>query len=216
MMIVDLKLKRTVYIVSIVSGPIFSLFIVYFMAYLVSLPPDLDKGQTTDSAIDFIRHLNKQQTFHRKRILPKKPPKAKVPPEIPKLQAKDSVKLSGKAMRSMKVPSIDAMALGIGALASGVGEGAGDREVIPIVESDPIYPIRARLKRIEGFVLVQFDVDEKGEVENVVILDSRPRKVFDAVTTRAVYRWKYRPKIVNGKPVYSRGLKRQIDFKITE
>ncbi|WP_315981525.1 energy transducer TonB [Aliamphritea spongicola] len=65
----------------------------------------------------------------------------------------------------------------------------------PEIRGEPSYPSRARRRRIEGYVLVEFVVDANGNIvtDSYKVLESKPKKVFDKVVRRAVLRWRYAP-----------------------
>lgn len=63
-----------------------------------------------------------------------------------------------------------------------------------------------------GYVQLKFDVDTTGNTENIQVIESQPEGVFDEAAVRALSKWKYNPKITNGKPVKQLGLKVQLDF----
>lgn len=74
------------------------------------------------------------------------------------------------------------------------------RELTPLVRIPPEYPMSARGRRLEGYVILRFTVTETGSVANPEVLRSEPPGVFDRAASRAVLRWKYQPQIVDGKP----------------
>ena len=74
------------------------------------------------------------------------------------------------------------------------------RELTPLVRIPPEYPMSARSKLTEGYVILRFVVTETGSVANPEVLRSEPPGVFDRAATRAVLRWKYQPQIVDGQP----------------
>jgi TonB family protein len=53
-------------------------------------------------------------------------------------------------------------------------------------------------KAPQGYVIVQFDVDEQGQTRNVEVVKSEPVGFKDDAVARAVRRWRYRPFIVDG------------------
>jgi TonB family protein len=65
----------------------------------------------------------------------------------------------------------------------------------------PEYPDRALTDRISGSVTVQYVVDKQGRTENVKVVESVPKGVFDSAATDAIRRWRYRPAEYNGQPV---------------
>ena len=74
-------------------------------------------------------------------------------------------------------------------------------EVKPIVRVVPIYPTEMLKKKQEGWVRVKFDINKKGWVEDPIVVDSHPRKVFDREAIRAILKFKFKPKMIDGKPV---------------
>ncbi len=74
------------------------------------------------------------------------------------------------------------------------------RQLTPLVRIPPEYPMSARGKKIEGYVILRFTVTETGSVADPEVLRSEPPGVFDRAATRAVRRWKYQPQIVDGQP----------------
>ena len=79
-----------------------------------------------------------------------------------------------------------------------------ETDVIPTYRSKPKYPPRALRAGIKGVVTVEFTITTKGTVTDPVIIKSDPPKIFDKAVLRAIKRWKFKPKIVNGKPVTRR------------
>lgn len=74
------------------------------------------------------------------------------------------------------------------------------RQLTPLVRFPAEYPMSARAKQIEGYVLVRFTVTETGSVADPEVLRAEPAGVFDRAARRAVMRWKYQPQMVDGKP----------------
>jgi protein TonB len=53
-------------------------------------------------------------------------------------------------------------------------------------------------------VEVEFTVDALGAVTDVAVVASEPHGVFDSAASEAVAAWRYRPRVVNGRPVAQR------------
>jgi TonB family protein len=53
-------------------------------------------------------------------------------------------------------------------------------------------------KAPQGYVVVQFDVDEQGQTRNVQVVKSEPQGFKDDAVARAVRRWRYRPFMLDG------------------
>jgi protein TonB len=78
------------------------------------------------------------------------------------------------------------------------------RDLEAIATPDPAYPPEAFRARVEGWVEVEFTVDAQGAATDVAVVASEPRGVFDAAASEAVAAWRYRPRVVNGRPTAQR------------
>lgn len=97
------------------------------------------------------------------------------------------------------------------------GSGDGDATSTPYYKIKPKYPREALLEGKEGWVLLQIDITEEGEVENVEVLDGENTKTFQYEARRAVGKWKYRPTLnAEGKAVRVNGHKVKVEFKLSE
>lgn len=75
------------------------------------------------------------------------------------------------------------------------------------------YPQRALRQRIEGWVELTFTVTANGDVSDIKVIDSQPRREFDREATRALSQWKFKPRIANGKPVAA-SARQRLEFKL--
>ena len=89
-------------------------------------------------------------------------------------------------------------------------------EALPIVKVAPAYPDQAVQEQIEGHVLLEFVVTETGGVRDAVVVESEPRGVFDQAALDAVAKFKYKPKIVDGKPVAIPGVRNRFSFEFED
>ncbi len=70
---------------------------------------------------------------------------------------------------------------------------AGGSEVMPVKRIEPVYPQKAVDKKLEGSVVLKFDITPQGDVENVSVIKATPKKVFDKSAKIALRQWKYKP-----------------------
>ena len=82
-----------------------------------------------------------------------------------------------------------------------------------IIQVAPSFPQACASKNVEGVVIVEFDVTPEGAVSNIRILSS-PDRCFERAVRRAVAKWKYPPRRVNGRAVARRGVREAINFKL--
>jgi len=113
------------------------------------------------------------------------------------------------------------MSVQVGALPdlSGVDVDVGtgfnpDRDAQPLVRIPPQYPQRcmARAEDRES-VAVEFDVTPEGTVVNPRVLETT-NSCFNRAAMRAVERWRYNPKIVDGVAEPRVGVRTVIDFEL--
>jgi protein TonB len=82
--------------------------------------------------------------------------------------------------------------------------GVESRDLVALVTPAPEYPAQALRSGLEGWVEVEFTVDERGATGDVLVAGAEPAGVFDAAATAAVAGWRYLPRVVNGRAVPQR------------
>ena len=103
-------------------------------------------------------------------------------------------------------------AIGLLFLVSQVHAGDLASTPFPVVKIDAKYPPAAARERIEGYVVMSFTITEVGNVEDIVVLKSFPDEIFEREAKRALKKWKYKPKVEDGKVVRQTDMQVQIDF----
>ncbi|MCO6524167.1 MAG: TonB family protein [Candidatus Schmidhempelia sp.] len=63
-----------------------------------------------------------------------------------------------------------------------------------ISRRQPDYPRRARDMKIEGRVVVLYDIDHRGYVVNIRIIEAKPNNIFNHSVRRAMGLWRYEPR----------------------
>lgn len=91
-----------------------------------------------------------------------------------------------------------------------------DGELVTIVAARPIYPSRAISSGIEGYVILRFDVNPMGIAENIVVVGAEPVRVFDKAAIKAMERFKFRPRVVDGVAQRVIGQLKKFTFEIEE
>jgi protein TonB len=159
--------------------------------------------------LEFVR-VKRNETVNTEEITPEKPPKPpEVPPEVPP-QDMDSVDPNAPTV-SIPAPEV-ATETSIGG-PGGMNIAEGD--YLPIVRVAPVYPARALSRGVEGYVDMGFTVTTTGTVKDPVVLFSTS-SLFDRAATRAVLKFKYKPRVVDGVPVEVPNVKTRITFKIED
>ena len=63
-------------------------------------------------------------------------------------------------------------------------------------------------------VLFSKERAKRSYFEEVEVIDADPKRIFDKEAKRALRKWKYKPKVVDGTPLRQTGLTVQLDFKM--
>lgn len=172
------------------------------------------QGRQTEvrgTVIDFVRLKQESETETKRRTLPKKQLDASRPPPTPDIRPV-------RAPRpDLGDPSAGVVAIPSAELAAGPAAGAAlaDMDAIPLVRIAPEYPARAAQRGTAGWVLLEFTVTTAGATKDVRVVDADPPGTFDRAAIKAVERFKYRPKVVDGKPVEQHGVQMVIEFDPT-
>ncbi len=208
--------KRLVY--SIAGGAAATFLLFYLMQSLISGGKDLKKPDATENFIEFVRLKRPTNLETKKRELPKKPEVKDE--EMPKQNvnvAKNEHKPSRPELK-FETPKLDIpLAPGDGGMAmSGAGGGASaNSDEVPLVRVEPQFPQEAAMKGIsKGWVRLVVDIGTDGSVSQAHVIEARPRNIFEQAAVKAVLKWKYRPKMIEGKAVVRKGIKIQLDFEM--
>lgn len=138
---------------------------------------------------------------------PEKPEKPEPEPDTPEPDF-DSPDISPDAV-SMSQPQVDSSLSDID-----TGNFTSDGEYLPIVRVEPIYPTRAASRGIEGYVVMEFTVTSNGSVRDPLVVEAEPSSIFNRAAERAVLKWKFKPRVVDGTPVEVPGVQTQLTFKL--
>ncbi len=161
-------------------------------------------------AIELVRLERESELARKRRKLPSPVPEEPPPPPAPELPP----------ARRPDAGSLEMLAVGgLGVdLAGGPNLGAppGDTDIVPLVRVMPEHPPRARLRGIEGWVLVEFTITAAGTVRDARVLEADPPRVFDRAALRAIRRWKYNPMVRDGKPMERPGVTVRLEFALED
>lgn len=199
------------FVVSILLGAAVTFALFAFMAFLISGGDGRAEPPPPTAAIEIVSEPPDPDVDQRRRTPPPPPPPPEQPPETPDVEPDTSDSDVGMNMGfDVDVGGTDS---GLGGLGQGLG---GDGEATPIVRINPQYPAQAASQGIEGWVRLRFTIDESGGVTDVEVIESQPRRIFDQAARRALLRWKYKPKVVDGQTVRQEGQTVQLDFSLDQ
>ena len=195
------------YIFSIVIGVVVTLSLLFIMQLLIATGQAALTEPRERYLLEFVR-VRRNENVNTEDYQPEKPPPPpEVPPETPP-QDFDNV--------DPNAPSINVSAPEVGPV-EGIGGPGGmniaEGDYLPIVRVAPVYPARALSRGLEGYVDMSFTVTPAGSVEDPVV-DFSTSSLFERAATRAVLKFKYKPRVVDGVPVSVPGVKTRISFQI--
>jgi protein TonB len=153
--------------------------------------------------------------------------KKRVKPEISKPEPQPSTVAAVAASKASVDPGSDLAVLAPSVDFSGSGgslgfegglaaAGGSDRGCVPQVRIEPDYPMRARQRKIEGYVDVQFTVASHGGVKDPIVIGANPPGIFENAALQAVSHWKYSPKREDGRPAECVGTRVRIAFRLRD
>lgn len=206
-------MQRVLIGLGIGGGVTFGLFVL--MAYLVKAdvrPPISEKAVTIQ--ISMVEPDDDINLLERK--LPKKPEPPKNPPP-PRTQRVAKAERPKVQSMNLNMEKIDVSIAGNGLYLGPPGGGnMGDGEAIPMVIIQPRYPRKAAMEGIEGWVKFKFTISPDGTPLNVELVDAQPRRVFERDARRAIYKWKFKPKVVDGKAVEQHNMVYTMQFNLAK
>lgn len=198
---------------AVVAGIAISLLLFLLMHALVGGRDGFEGSAERGRVVDFVRVKAEEIVQTRERRVPRKPPPPDAPPP-PRLQvAGPQPKV--KQPLDIDMPNIAVPLDGGPAVATGweSGDIGSDGDVVPIVRVEPSYPRDAIMRGLEGWVQVRFTINPDGSVSDPEVVAAEPPRVFNREAVRAILRWKFRPRIVDGQPV-AREAEQLIEFRI--
>ena len=86
-------------------------------------------------------------------------------------------------------------------------------DALPLASLDPDYPRQAVNQDQSGWVKLRFTVTEQGTVDDIRVIEAKPKGVFEQAAIRAVREYRFRPRMVNGNAVPQRA-ERTIRFQL--
>ena len=218
---------------SLVAGLVVTLGLFWLMQAMVM---NNQKGfKKTDNLrmVEFVRLKRDVQPQIQERRTAKKPPPPEKRPPPPKMQMQQNqvrpvaqpnlnmpnldIPLSTNRFKSSTVAGIAVSAGTAGPPSPGLTQGTGSisTDIIPLVRIPPRYPMRAANRRIEGHVTVEFTITKTGTVSDATVIDAKPSNIFNRAALEAIRKWKFKPKIVEGRAVEQRA-RQTLQFKLSK
>lgn len=193
------------------SGVTLGLFVIMETLVAFDGELELDTGEQK-RFIDLTQVLEEQPPQRMERKV-EKPPEPEAPPpevEVPQMELANPDALNVGAGAGDFKPAADTTGINLGPSADG--------DMLPLVQPPPIYPRRAQERGVGGYCTVSLTVLEDGTVEpnSVVGIDEEPKGYFCRAAVRAAQKYKYKPRVVNGKAQKVHNVKYKVQFRLAE
>ena len=214
---ISLSLKPQLrYLSALLFGVLISFGLFFLMQSLIDSGEQHKNASAEGQIMDFIRIREDETLSIKNREKPKKPKPPKEPPPPPKLIVEKQVKPTMNRIK-IEIPNIDLPSIAGGGpfLGNWAGNPLAEGDVLPIVRIDPQWPREALVEGIEGYVVVEVTIGADGSVKDVRVLQSKPRRMFDRNVIRAVLKWKFKPRIINGVAVERKAIQ-MLEFTLDD
>ncbi|MBB1377954.1 energy transducer TonB [Pseudoalteromonas sp. SR43-2] len=192
---------------AVIGGAAMTFVAFAFMQYLISGEQRAPVKPGGDIIVEIFQAPEDSKVRHIQKIQPP-PPIPKVPQKAPPLDTSADPVL---AISDFTPVTIDDFG---GDINNTINRPTGD--ATPIVRINPKYPTTAARDGIEGWVQLSFSISPTGEVIDPVVINAEPKRTFDREAIRAIKRWKYRPKVIEGVAQLQTGQTVQLDFKLQQ
>jgi protein TonB len=208
-----MKTLRVLIAATVAVGVTFGLFLL--MHKLISSGNDGRAELDAIAGIHFGPVEIPDEITSKSRRKPPRPPPPSNPPSVPKMQV-SKMDQQVPDLPRMNMPDLDL------SLVAGEGMFIGnfqqvDRtaegDIIPVVVIRPIYPREAAISGTQGWVKVEFTITESGTVKDPQVVGADPPRVFNRAAIRAILKWKFKPRVVEGIAVERRATQ-VIDFTL--
>jgi protein TonB len=197
------------YAFSIVIGVVVTMSLLFLMQVLIATGKQALTKPRDRAKLEFVR-VKRNEALNTEDFTPEKPPKPpETPPETPP-QDMDNIDPSAPTINVAPPQVASETSIG-GPGGMNIAEG----DYLPIVRVAPVYPARALSRGLEGYVDMSFTVTTTGTVKDPVVMFSTS-SLFERAAIRAVLKFKYKPRVVDGQPVEVPNVKTRITFKIEE
>ena len=90
-----------------------------------------------------------------------------------------------------------------------------DRDAQPLVRIPPVVPPRFLQGDNSGYCKVRFDVSPEGQPFNIEMKVCTTR-ILESASRKNVQKWRYNPKIVEGRPTARSGVETTIRFNLED
>jgi len=190
--------------IAIITASVVTVGLIYGMYALIKMDePELEDREAVKLP-DFV-HVPKPEEINVITAKPKRPDEVQQQPDIPQTKVVNN-----------RVDVNTSLTLGtvkVGINRELKGFNSNDGEYLPIFRAPPVYPRRALDRGLCGWVSISYTVTSTGSVRDPFVLQSSS-KTFEKAALKAAKKYKYKPRLVDGKGVDVPGVTVKISFEI--
>jgi protein TonB len=210
------------FLLACLGAPMITFLLLLFMASLINREVSEHQNKEETPYFDLVM-VNQDESFTRKIRRKPEPPKPMPETAVVPTETLQAAITNPNVNTSLDLPDVDlsssmtAMAISmpsINTMATPSIAESGDMMATPLYRAEPRYPRKALRLRKQGYVLLSFDISEAGRVSNIEVLEMEPKHLFEKEARQALKKWKYKPMLIDGKPVRQTGQKIRLDFKM--
>lgn len=186
-----------------------------FMAWMVDNGHQRSPDNSETLSFNMVMVEQEQEVQRRQRAVPEKPEMPEPPPEAKTSQSQAEV-TPLNSMSSLPSLDLNTSVDGLAINAPTFSDFGSNQQALPLYRVEPRYPAKALKRGAEGHVIMSFTIDETGRPVDIQVTDANPRRMFEREAMRALKKWKYQPKVVDGKAIAQVGQTVKLEFKLAK
>ncbi|WP_368085053.1 energy transducer TonB [Vibrio splendidus] len=186
-----------------------------FMAWMVDNGHQRSPDNSETLSFNMVMVEQEQEVQRRQRAVPEKPEIPEPPPEAKTSQSQAEV-TPLNSMSSLPSLDLNTSVDGLAINAPTFSDFGSNQQAMPLYRVEPRYPAKALKRGAEGHVIMSFTIDETGRPIDIQVTDANPRRMFEREAMRALKKWKYQPKVVDGKAIAQVGQTVKLEFKLAK
>ncbi len=192
-------------VLAVLTGTGATLAILFVMSALIEFGPTVLSEPRERDALNFIREVREEPPPV------EEPPPARLPepPTIPESPAPSTESAAAPIRVALAAPEPATTYDGTVALA------VNDGPLVAVLRVQPNYPSRAAIEGLEGHVVVEFTVLPDGSTAGHRVIESSHR-IFESAAIRAAERFRFRPRVLEGVPVATHGVRNLFRFEMEQ
>ncbi len=204
-------------LVSIPLATVSALVLFSLMSWMIDIGPKSKPDEKPRLSYELVMVEPDSETVRRQRSLPE-------PPKVPSAPPSAAVVEQSSHVSSVQTPStpqlpniaVSTQVTGVALNAPTVPDIGQNQQAMPLHRKEPRYPRRALQRNVEGYVVMSFTIDKRGQPTDIKVIEAKPVHMFDREAMVALKQWKYQPMIVNGAATPRIGQTVKLEFKINQ